>query len=785
MINIAGLATGIACVLLAVLYWDDEHSFDLFHANNPNLYRITTTLVETKGENLQTIGGTGQVQGPAFKQAIPEVKDYVRILGGDIFSDVIANEKSIQLRPLFVDSNFFGVFSFPLLRGNPTTALHDMNAAILTETTARKYFNSVDVIGKLLRLDADPSFDKLGKPMVVTGVVKDPPANSSLQFDVLFSFDFLKLSFEDKNWLNAYLGTFVILNPDAYPKEVAKKFDQVYALHAKDQIAETVKVFGYDPQVSYGLQPVTDIHLHPLSRANGNAEGGVINDSDPIYAYLFFGIAAFILLMAVINFINISIAGSLKRSKEVGIRKVSGASRVQIILQFVSESALICLVSFLVSMLLMYVCLPLFNSLTGKQIQLAISARLSAWFVTAFVITVLITAIYPAIIISRFNPSTVLYNRQKLPGKNLFAKGLVVFQFSLAVFLLIATLVYYNQMNFVRTKDLGYNPNEVIRTNINGDRDYRSTITFMKNEIEKESSVASLSFGNDGYPENMEMNGRGLKAIYKNVDENFLSTMQIPLKLGENVSSGPSSANDRALVNEAFVREYRLERPIGTQLRINRDGDSLIKTISGVVKDFHFGSLREPIAPMVMYTRPVPDGGIWVRFDKSNQANGLAALEKVYKEAMPGSVFKYRFLDELNASQYQQELRWQKVVNIATVLSFLICCLGLFGLAHHATERRTREIGIRKVLGASVQQIVQLISADFLKLVFIAFLIAAPLSWLAMNKWLQNFAYRINIGLDIFAATALLATLVALLAVSYQSIKAAMANPVTSLRSEN
>ena len=470
------------------------------------------------------------MQGPAFKQSVPEVKNFVRILGGDIFSDVIANENTFQLRPLFVDSNFLGLFSFPLLRGNPSSVLHDMNAAILTETTARKYFNSVDVIGKLLKLDADPSFDKLGKPMVVTGVVKDPPANSSLQFDVLFSFDFLKLSFEDKNWLNAYLGTFVVLNPDADPKMVAKKFDEVYARHAKEQVAETVKIFGYDPQVSYGLQPITDIHLYPLTRASGNAEGGVINGSDPIYAYLFFGIAAFILLMAVINFINISIAGSLSRSKEVGIRKVSGASRVQIILQFISESALICLVSFLASMLLMNVCLPLFNGLTGKQIQLAFGARLIAWFIIAFIITILITTIYPAVIISRFNPSEVLYNRQKRSGKNLFAKGLVVFQFSLAVFLLIATLVYYNQMNFVRTKDLDYNPNEVIRTNINGDRDYRSTITYLKNELAKEPSIASLSFGNDGYPENIEMNGRSLKAIYKNIDENFLSTMQIPLK---------------------------------------------------------------------------------------------------------------------------------------------------------------------------------------------------------------------------------------------------------------
>ena len=772
-------------MLFAVLYWNDEHNYDSFHANNPNLYRITTTLIENKGEQSQTVGGTGQVQGPAFKEAIPEVKNYVRVLGGDIYSDVIANEKALHLKPLFADANFFDIFSFPLVYGNPKTVLSDINAVVVTESTAKKIFNTNNVVGKILQLDADPSYDKLGKPLIISGVVKDPPANSSLQFDMLFTFQFLRLSFEDNAWLNAYLGTFVVLDPYADINNVVKKFDAVYAFHAKEQLAENLKVYGYNPQISYGLQRITDIHLNPLMRGSGNAEGGIINGSSPVYSYMFLGIALFILLMAAINFINISIAGSLKRSKEVGIRKISGGSRWQIIIQFINESAILCFAAFLFSLILMNIFLPLFNSLSGKQIQLLqiFDVQVIVCFIAVLFIIILLTAVYPAVIVSRFNPAEVLYNKQNLSGKNLFGRSLVVLQFSLSVFLLIATLIYYSQMDYIRTKDLGYNPNQIIRTNINGDRDYGSTITYLKNEFAKEPLIRVATFGNDGYPESVKANDRNLKAQYKNVDENFLSAMEIPLKAGHNVSSS-SSAKDEVIVNEAFIKEAHIEQPIGSQIKVYRYGDSMMKTITGVVKDFHFGSLREPIKPMVMYTAKVPDGGIWIRFDKSKQKEAMAVVERIYKTAMPGSVYQYHFLDELNAGQYVQEQRWEQVVSVATILSFIICSLGLFGLAHLSTDRRVKEIGIRKVLGASITNIVALISVDFLKLVFIAFMIAAPVSWLIMDKWLQNFAYRINIGLGVFTTAAPIAIIIALFAVSFQSIKAAVANPVKSLRTE-
>ena len=338
-------------------------------------------------------------------------------------------------------------------------------------------------------------------------------------------------------------------------------------------------------------------------------------------------------------------------------------------------------------------------------------------------------------------------------------------------------------MDYIRTKDLGYNPNQVIRTNISGDRDYRSTIAYLKNEFAKQPAIKIASFGNDGYPENVQVNEQSLKAQYKNIDENFLATMQIPLKVGHNVSSF-SSAQNEVLVNEAFIKEAHIQNPVGAQIKVYRYGDSLMKTITGVVKDFHFGSLREAIKPMVMYTTEVPDGSIWIRFDKSNQKQTLAAVERIYKKTIPGAVYQYNFLDELNANQYLQEQRWQRVVSIATILSFIICGLGLFGLAHLSTDRRIKEIGIRKVLGASVNNIVTLISIDFLKLVFIAFVIAAPVSWLIMSKWLQNFAYRTNIGVSVFVLAAIIAVVIALAAVSFQSIKAAIANPVNSLRSE-
>ncbi|MBC7828346.1 MAG: ABC transporter permease [Chitinophagaceae bacterium] len=787
VINILGLATGITCMLLAVLYWKYEHGFDGFHKNNPHLYRITTTLIENKGSRSATVGGTGQVQGPAFKEAIPEVRSYVRVMGGDIYNDVFSGNKTLNLQPLFVDDSFFDVFNFPLLSGDPKTVLKDINSVVITESTAKKFFNSSDVIGRTLNIDADPSFEKLGKPLVISGVVKDPPENSSLQFDALFTFRFMHLSFEDSNWLNAYLGTFVTLHPNANIGAVEKKFNKVYSFHAKQQLAENIKTYGYDPQISYGLQRITDIHLNPLMRTTGNAEAGIINGSSPVYSYMFMGIALFILLMAAINFINISIASSLKRSKEVGVRKVAGGSRTQIIFQFLHESAILCVMAFFLSVILLNISLPLFNNLTGKQLVLSESfdAKLLIYFITVLTGIILLTGVYPAYVLSNFKPSEVLYNKQKLSGRNVLGRGLVVMQFSLTVFLLIATIVYYNQMDYIRTKDLGYNPNQIIRTAIGGDRDYRQIIGLFKNELEKEPSIKMVSFGNDGYAEDMYVNGRVFKGIFKNVDENFLPALEIPLKAGENFSP-VWTANEKngAIVNEAFVKAAGLQHPIGQSIKINRYYDSCQKMITGVVKDFHFGSLREPISPMVMYMNEWPDGGIWVKFEKSKQKHAMAAMERIYRNAMPNAIYHYNFLDELNAKQYLQEQRWHQVISIATILSFIICCLGLFGLAHLSTNQRIKEIGIRKVLGASGSQIVALLSADFLKLVVIAFAVSAPVSWIVMNNWLQDFAYRKEISWPVFASAGVIAFLIALVTVSFQAIKAAIANPVKSLRTE-
>ncbi|MGZ5135611.1 MAG: ABC transporter permease, partial [Flavitalea sp.] len=371
-------------------------------------------------------------------------------------------------------------------------------------------------------------------------------------------------------------------------------------------------------------------------------------------------------------------------------------------------------------------------------------------------------------------------------GRNLLGRSLVVLQFSLAIFLLIATIIYYSQMDYIRTKDLGYNPNQIIRTGFGGDRDYKAVISFLKNELAKEPSVEMVSFGSNGWTEDMQVDARTFKAQYKNIDENFLPMLEIPLKAGRNLSpSFPTDIKEGAIVNEAFVKASGIEYPIGKSIKMNRYYDSTMKTITGVVKDFHFGSLREPIKPMVMYmSESPPEGGIWVKFEKSKQKEAMAVLERIYKKALPNSTYQYDFLDELNARQYLQEQRWQKVVSIATSISFFICCLGLFGLAHLSTSNRVKEIGIRKVLGASVSQIAALLSGDFLKLVTLAIIIATPVSWIVMNKWLEDFAYRIQFSWWVFVVAAVIAISVALFTVSFQAIKAAVANPEKSLRTE-
>ncbi|MHA4845493.1 ABC transporter permease [Flavitalea antarctica] len=787
-INVFGLGASIVCVLFAMMFWFDERSFDDFHSNNPHIYRVTTTSTDVKTGEVRTTGGTGQVQGPAFKNAVPELQEYVRILGGEISADVIANDKALRFSTVFADDNFFRIFSFPVLRGNANTALTDISSVVITETVARKFFNSIDVIGKTLSLDSDPSAQKLGKPMQITAVIKDIPSNSSINFDLLLPMKFLQLSFTDDNWLNAYLGTYVLLNPNADHKQVIRKFNDVYKIHGHQQLTESIKTYNHDPKIHYGLQPLRDMHLQPLKHPNQSSESGISNTSNPLYSYLFLGIAGFILAMSCINFVNITIANSLKRAKEVGIRKITGGSRLQIITQFLAESSVLCLISFIIAMAGLKFCLPFFNLLTNKQIGFEgiFEFRLLGSLLVVFVFIILFTGFYPAYTLSRYTPTQVLYNKLVVTGKNIFGRSLVVLQVSLAVFLMIATLVYYHQMRFIRSKDLGYDPYQVVFSYISGNRPLPPAIRAIKIEAASEPSIQKIAFFGDGNVYEVKVGAQKLDADYLVIDENYLGVMNIPLLIGRNLDprTYPADSLKSVIVNEAFVRAAKLENPLGTQIKTDEYFDKEPKTIIGVVKDYHLRSLREPIKPQVMFMNNWYGGGIYAKLEKTNLKQGLVAFEKIYRKAVPGAVYSYKFLDEMNLENYQNEKRWQKIITVAAILSMIICCLGLFGLAHISAHQRQKEIGIRKVLGATAMQVVALISSRFLKLVVLAIIIAVPIAWIIMNKWLENFAYRIDIGGGIILFAAASASMMAILAISMQSVRAALANPVDAIRSE-
>ena len=788
-INIVGMAVAIICLLFAIIYWDEEHNFDDFHTNNPNLYRITTNMVEHKGAIAKTMGGTGQVQGKAFKDAIPEIKEYARVLGGEIYYDVSTDDKTLTTNILFVDPNFFDVFTFPLLYGDSNTALDEVNSVVLSESTAMRLFNSTDVVGQVLRMDHNPAFQRLKKPLVVSAVAKDAPKNSSIQFEILHPFSFLEVTFVDTNWMNAYLGTFVVLEPSADVAAIKEKFDRVFAIHAKEQVQQKITRYGFDSEINYGLQNILDVHLDPhLRDGNSNIESGITNTSNPLYSIAFIAIALLILIMATINFINISIASAIKRAKEIGVRKITGGNKTQIIFQFLIESGLLCAISLVLSLLAIKLLIPFFNSLAGKHFVYAemLNFKSGIYLVMIFASVILLTGLYPAIVLSKLRPSEVLYNKLKWSGKNFAGRGLVVLQFSLGIFLLIAAIVFHSQMDYVRTKDLGYNPNQIITTTISGNRDHGAIGKVMKEELSKESAITSVSYFHNYFSDAVMINNQQIEASLLRIDENYLPDVEIPILLGRNFSSDfATDPTNSVIVNETFVKEFNLSAPIGETIKlIENDEGNQMRTIIGVVKDFHFGSLREPIKPMFMSMLQAPYGNILVKFQKSKQQEAIVALEKVYKSIMPNAVFTYNFLDEQNAKQYQQEQQWQKLVNIATVLSLIICCFGLLGMARLSINQRIKEIGVRKVLGATVSEILKLHTTHFLRLVIIAFIIAAPMAWWTADYWLQNFAYRINLSFWLFAFAGIISVGIGAITVSLQALKAALANPVKSLRTE-
>ena len=791
-INVAGLALGLSCCMLIVLYTKDERSFDQFQENKDRLYRVTVSMTGEKEST--TIGSTNSIHGPTFQEEIPEIEAIIRMQSSSFVTR--KDNELLNQEVVFVDDNFFSVFSMPLLTGNPKTALADVNSIVLSEDLAHKYFGTKDAVGKTIDLKIGESFETF----TVSGVARRSPQNSSIQFDALLPFKFQETrGWLDNEWLGFYMNTFVLLHEKADYLSVVPKLDRVFYTKAREELSRRE---GAKPNIHFDLQPFLDIHQ---ASDKYDLHNGLAHGSKPIYSYILTGIALFILLIACINFVNLTVARSLKRGKEIGIRKVVGSLRKQLVYQFLGESLLLSFVAFSLAIGLTLVVLPTFNELANKQLALSylLDAGLVSTYVALFLLTALIAGFYPALVLSGFNPVQTLYNRTKLTHKNYLTKGLVVFQFALSVCLVIGTIVIYSQFDYLVNKDLGYNDEHLLSFSLGRGRGEPGKLAVLKQELEAISGVESVAaFNGDYNGTNAQVNGQEISFGYIGVDDNFLPTLQIPVLRGRNFSQRfPSDPAEAVIVNEAFVKEAGWQEPIGQEIDFTWKNQKM--KVIGVIRDYHYASLREKIAPLLLTQDP--NYGLRTIYVKLQSQSGtrqsgtrqsgtiqsgtdipetVKAIESTFRKYIPLIPFEYQFEDVTNAKRYEAEAQWRQVITWAAILSVFVSCIGLFGLATYSAETRIKEIGIRKVMGASASAIVALLSRDFVLLVLIAIVIAMPVAYYGASLWLENFPYRAPISWWYFAAAATLAMAVALLTVGYQSVRAALMNPVRSLRSE-
>jgi putative ABC transport system permease protein len=779
-INIAGLSLGLACSMLIILYVKDEVSYDRFHAAVNRIYRITSQSFNKKENKIDRNSNTGYLQGPRFSANIPGIQSFVRIASQrrDIKkgTDVVSHEM------LDVDSNFFSMFNFPLIEGNPKTCLHDPHSIVLSEDEAKKQFGTRQAIGKTVIMKDEDAFI----PYTVTGVAKKCPQNSSVKFEILVPFqEPVKEAQNSENWFNFFLNTFIILSPNADTKTVEANMKKFYDEDTKDAVKSLSAKYGpeaADWKAVYLLQPLLDIHLNKeLAARNGLSDA-----SNPVYSYILSGIALFILLIASINFVNLTIARSVKRAKEIGIRKVVGGERKQLIMQFLGESLLLCLFAFSFAVVIVQLILPVFNDLSNKALALSylFDIKLVAGYVLLFLLTAFMAGFYPALVLSGYNPVQTLYSRFNLGGRNYLQKSLVVLQFSLASFLIIATFTIYAQFNYLTTEKLGYDDSNLVgveKWNLTRDQ-----AALFKTALLKNPNILDVTFKNGGnWGTVAKVNADSIiDFAYETVDESYLRLLKIPILKGRNFSVDfPGDSTHSILVNETFVKKAGWKNPVGQPVNFWYNNQKY--TVIGVLKDYHFESLNEEIGPQLFTMNAGNAYGIsFIKIKPRTETASLKHIEQVYKRLFPAFPFTYTFKSEENFKNYVTEQKWKQIMLFSAVLTIFISCIGLFGLSVLSAERRTKEMGIRKVLGASVQQVVTVLSKDFVKLVMLALVIAIPLAWYAANKWLQNYPYRFSLSWQIFAIAGVLVTFIALATVSFQAIRTALANPVNSLRSE-
>lgn len=785
-INIFGLAAGIATCLVIVLFIQDELSYDRFNEKADQIVRVTFHG-KMKGQTINE----STVMPPVAKAMItefPEVKEATRLrrTGSPIMSygDISFKEDAFA----YVDSNFFQVFSLPLIKGDAKTALLQPNNIIITTTVAKKYFGDADPIGKTLAVKSSNTLFK------VSGVINPVPENAHFSFDFFASMAGFERALSS-SWMESEYYTYLVLPVGYDYKKLESKLPQLVDKYMSEQMQQA---FGMSLQqfrntgndIGFSLQRLTDIHLHSNFAFDLKPAG------DIRYLYLFSAIGIFMLLIACINFMNLSTAGASKRAKEVGIRKVMGSLKPQLIKQFLVESVLISSLALLVSLVLVYLFLPFFNTLSGKQLGFQLSELI--WLLPTLagigLITGLLAGSYPAFYLSSFRPVAVLKGKFANSQKNsFFRNGLVVFQFFISISLIVGTTIVYNQLEFIQNKKLGYDKNQVVilpEAWLLGDKQ-----ELFKQKLLQDSRVQSVSSSGyipagDSYNNNFFVSPGGVsdemvKTLRYDIDYDYLTTLGMEMVSGRNFSRSYGTDSSAVILNETAAKTFGWESNALGKVLTNRENDGSIKTLNviGVVKDFHFKSLHERITPLVMVLGQ--SASTMIIKTKTADVSGLiASMSKEWKDLKAEAPLSYSFLDDRFNNTYKAEQKTAQLLGVFAILTILVACLGLFGLSTFTAEQRIKEIGIRKVLGATESGIVALLTKDFMKLVAIAFLIAVPFAGWMMSKWLEDFAYRIQISIWVFVWAAGVAILITLVTVSFKAIKAALANPVKSLRAE-
>lgn len=790
LINILGLSIGIACCIVILLYVQNELSFDKFYKNSDSIYRVyvKSSINGQQSCNCKTAAPLGNIIVRNFPEAIASTR--IGFFGNHVlkYKDKVHRESHLYT----ADSNFFDVFSLPLIKGNPQTVLTQPNSIVMTQSAAQKYFGNVNPVGKILKADHQNSY-------LVTGLMKDFPLNSSFRCDILLSMSTYPVT-KNNNWLDMWYITYLVLKKGTNPIIFQNKLQKIVNDNVGPQVESALGISFRDflnkgNTWGFYLQPLTSIYLYSKTYygIDPNTEWYDQNTSDIEYVDIFSAVAVFILLLAAINFINLTTARSETRAKEVGIKKTLGSSKTTLIGQFLTESIVVTLISVLLSIALIEIIQPFFNQLADKNLKLELLNNVYTipFLIIAAVGIGLLSGSYPAFYLSSFRPVHLFKsNPEKINRKSSLRSGLVVVQFAISITLLIGTIIIRNQLNYVQNKNLGFNKEHLYSIKNFGVPGNKLQV--FEQELLKNKDIISFTNSSviflpgipgDGYLYNHRQVSNTISSQYLDVDYNFLKTFKIPLLRGRFFSKEFPSDTTSVVINEAMNRECGTEDPIGKDL-IQSGTKSKSYKIIGVIKNFNYQSLHQQIKPLVFFLSPVQQAAsvITIRISSANIKNTIAYINAKWKKVTGGEDIYSSFLNQDIAHLYESEERAGTVAAVFSGLAIFIACLGLFGLASFVTEQRKREIGIRKVLGASTLELILMLSKEFTKWVLIANIIAWPAAYLLMNNWLRNFAYRVEINWWIFVFSGGLALLMALLTIFTQAIKTVTENPVESLR---